>query len=61
MEAGLQKPVTAGLLVELAGRAGGVEFWQSGPIGLKVGIISSVTTISMVTALAHWPAAGVKV
>jgi hypothetical protein len=53
MEAGLQKPVTAGLLVELAGRAGGVEFWQSGPIGLKVGIISSVTTISMVTALAH--------
>ena len=53
MEAGLQKPVTAGLLAELAGRAGGVEFWQRGPIWAKVGVISLVTTMSMVTVLAH--------
>jgi hypothetical protein len=49
MEAGLQIPVIAGLLVELVGRAGGVEFWQSGPIWVKVGVISVVMTISMVT------------
>jgi hypothetical protein len=53
MEAGLQEPVITGLLVELAGKAGAVEFWHSGPIGLKVGVISSVTTISIVTVLAH--------
>jgi hypothetical protein len=61
MAAGFQVPVTAGLLVELAGNAGGVEFWQRGPMGVKVGVISVVMTISMVTALAHWPASGVKV
>jgi uncharacterized membrane protein len=59
--AGFHVPVTAGLLVELVGKAGGVEFWQSGPIWVKVGVISVVMTISMVTALAHWPASGVKV
>ena len=53
MAGGLHEPVTAGLLVELAGRAGGVEFWQSGPMGVKVGVISLVTTMSMVTVLAH--------
>jgi hypothetical protein len=59
--AGLQVPVTAGLLVELVCRAGGVEFWQRGPMGVKVGVISVVMTMSMVTVLAHWPAVGVKV
>jgi hypothetical protein len=61
MAGGLHEPVTTGLLVELVGSTGGVEFWQSGPMGLKVGVISLVMTISMVTALAHCPAAGVKV
>jgi hypothetical protein len=48
-------------LVELPGRAGAVEFWQSGPIWVKVGVISVVTSISIVISAAHWPAAGVKV
>ncbi len=60
MVAGFQVPVTAGLLVELVGRAGGVEFWQSGPIWVKVGVISGVMTMSMVTVLAHCPGSGVK-
>jgi hypothetical protein len=59
--AGLQVPEIAGLLVELVGKTGGVEFWQRGPIWVKVGVISVVMTMSMVTALAHCPAAGVKV
>ena len=61
MAAGFQVPVTAGLLVELAGSKGGVEFWQRGPMGVKVGVISVAMTMFMVTVLAHWPASGVKV
>jgi hypothetical protein len=53
MVAGFHIPVIAGLLVELTGRDGGVEFWQRGPIWVKVGVISVVTTMSMVTVLAH--------
>ena len=61
MTAGFHVPEIAGLLVELAGSKGGVEFWQSVPMGVKVGVISVVMTMSMVTALAHWPVAGVNV
>jgi hypothetical protein len=59
--AGLQVPVIAGMLVELAGRAGGVEFWHSGPIWVNVGVILVVTRIFIVAVAAHCPAFGVKV
>jgi hypothetical protein len=59
--AGLQVPVIAGMLVELAGRAGGVEFWHSGPIWVNVGIRLVVTRIFIVVEAAHCPAFGVKV
>jgi hypothetical protein len=51
--------ITAGLhvpampLFEVAGKAGAVVFWQSGPIWVKVGVISVVTSISIVTSAAH--------
>jgi hypothetical protein len=56
---GLHVPVIP--LVEVPGSAGGVEFWQRGPIWVKIGVISVVTSISIVTSAAHWPASGVKV
>jgi hypothetical protein len=43
----------AGVLFELAGNAGAVEFRHSGPIGVNVGTIEVVTTISIVVAVAH--------
>jgi hypothetical protein len=51
--AGLQVPVIAGILVELAGKDGGAEFRQSGPICEKVGVKAEVTTISIVVTTAH--------
>ncbi len=39
MVAGNQVPVMEGLLVELLGSAGGVEFRHSWPIWVKVGVI----------------------
>jgi hypothetical protein len=56
---GFQVPVIP--LFEVAGKAGGVEFRQSGPICVKVGMILDVTTILIVAAAAHWPADGVNV
>lgn len=58
---GLQVPVIAGLLVEELGNVIGVEFWQSGLMGLKVGTTGGFTTMFMVAWSAHWPASGVKV
>jgi hypothetical protein len=49
------------LLVEVAGSAGAVEFWQSGPICVKVGVGAVVITIAIVAVVPHCPAAGVKV
>ena len=43
MVAGLQVPVMA--LLEVAGSVGAVVFWQSGAIGVNVGVISGVTVI----------------
>ena len=57
--AGLQVPVI--LLVEVAGNTGGVEFWLSGPICVKVGVICVVISISIVVFPPHWPAFGVNV
>jgi hypothetical protein len=51
--AGFQVPVIAGVLVELFGSEGGVEFRQSGPICANVGTIAVVTTIFIVTVVAH--------
>ena len=57
--AGFQVPLIP--LAEADGNDGAVPFWQSGPIGVKVGVIWLVITISMVAMAAHCPAAGVKV
>ena len=51
----------AGVFVELANRAGAVEFRHRGPICANVGVIELVTTISIVAVEAHCPAAGVNV
>ena len=40
-------------LFEVFGRAGATEFWQRGPICVKVGVILVVTTISIVVEEAH--------
>ena len=57
--AGLQVPVMP--FVEVAGRAGGTEFWHSGPICVNTGVTSGSVTIAIVAVVAHWPADGVKV
>ena len=51
--AGNHVPVMAGVLVELVESVGAVLFWQSGPIGAKVGVMLLVIVISSVTTLAH--------
>jgi hypothetical protein len=43
----------AGVLFELAGSAGAVEFRHSGPICVNVGMMEVVTTISIVVVAAH--------
>jgi hypothetical protein len=43
----------AGVFVELAGSAGAVEFWHSGPICVNVGVIEVVITTSIVAGAAH--------
>ena len=57
--AGLQVPVIE--LLEVAGRAGAIEFWHSGPICVKVGVTFAVIAIIIDAVVAHWPADGVKV
>jgi len=59
--AGLQVPVMAGILVELAGSKGATDPWQRGPIWVNVGVMLFVTTMFIVAVAAHCPAAGVKV
>jgi hypothetical protein len=59
--AGLHEPVMAGMLVELAGRAGATDPWQRGPIWVNVGVMLFVTSMFIVAVAAHCPAAGVKV
>jgi hypothetical protein len=53
MVAGFQVPVIGGVLVELAGRAGAVDPWHSGPIWVNVGVMELVTTILIVAVVAH--------
>ena len=45
-------------LVELTGNNGAAEFWQSGPIGSKVGMTCGTTVMESVAVVAHWPASG---
>ena len=46
---------------ETAGNAGDVLFWQSGPIGAKVGVVLRLTAIVNVVVMAHCPGSGVNV
>ena len=59
MVAGLHVPLTP--LVDVAGKAGAVLFWHSGPIAVNVGVSSGSTVMLNVVAVAHCPASGVKV
>lgn len=47
--------------MDVAGNAGAVLFWQSGPIALNDGTICASTVMLSVVVIAHCPAAGVKV
>ena len=60
MVGGLQVPEMAGVLVELAGRAGAAEFWHRGPIWVNVGTIFVSTVMVMEAVVAHCPGSGVK-
>ena len=57
--AGLHVPVI--LLLDVAGNAGAVLPWQSGPICVNAGVIELLITMFIVAVVAHCPAAGVKV
>ncbi len=57
---GLHVPVTGGLLPELMGNTGGIEFMHKGPIRGKVGTISVTISIFIVVVEAHFPLEGVK-
>ena len=58
---GLHVPGIGVAFVELPGNTGAAEFWQSGPIALKVGVICGVIVISNVFVVAHCPTLGVNV
>ena len=51
MTAGFHVPVIPSM--ETAGRAGGVEFWQRGPMAAKVGVISAVTVMLIEDGTPH--------
>ena len=55
--AGLQVPAIPS--VEVAGKFGGVLYWQSGPIWTNVGVIFEITEISFWITQAH-SSVGVK-
>ena len=59
MVAGLQVPLM--LLLDAAGSAGGVLFWQSGLICVNVGVTWLLMAIFMVAFTAPCPAFGVNV
>jgi len=50
---GLHVPVIPGLLLEILGKTIGVEFWQSGAIGAKVGTTGGSITIVINAGSAH--------
>ena len=59
MVAGLHVPVTP--LVDVAGNAGPVLFWQSGPIAANVGVSCGSIVMLSDAVVAHCPAPGVNV
>jgi len=48
-------------LLDVVGNEGALEFWQSGPIAVNVGVICGLTVMLSVAVVAHCPADGVKV
>jgi hypothetical protein len=58
MVAGLHVPLMP--LVDVAGSADAVLFWQSGPICVNDGVICEVITTSIVVVMPHCPAFGVN-
>jgi hypothetical protein len=48
-------------LLDVAGSVGALEFWQSGPIAVNVGVTCGSMVMLRVAVVAHCPAAGVKV
>jgi hypothetical protein len=48
-------------LLEVAGSAGAILFWQSGPIAVKVGVTAGLTGMAKVVVVAHCPPVGVNV
>ena len=59
MVSGLHVPVKPS--ADFFGNAGGLEFWQRRPIGVKVGTICDVISMSIVATVPHWPPFGVNV
>ena len=59
MVAGLHVPVIP--LFDVAGNAGGIPFWHSGPICVNAGMICALTVTLSVVVVAHCPAFGVNV
>ena len=59
MVAGLHVPVLP--LVEVVGKVGGTEFWQRGPIGVKIVGSGGSMVMLIVAVVAHCPASAVKV
>ena len=57
--AGFQVPAMPSF--EVAGSAGAAEFWHSGPIASKVGVICVDIVTFNVVAMAHDPPVGVNV
>ena len=51
MTAGFHVPVIPSM--EAAGRAGGVEFWQRGPMAANVGVTSAVMVMDMEVVMPH--------
>src|SRR5512140_3205687 len=60
MVAGLQVRVMAGVLVELAGKAGAALLRHNGPIAVNSGTAGLVISMSIVAVVAHCPAVGVN-
>ena len=51
MTAGFHVPVIPSM--EAAGKAGGVEFWQRGPMAANVGVTSAVMVMDMEVVMPH--------
>ena len=57
--AGFQVPIIP--FVDVDGKPGAAEFWQSGPMRLNIGAIWLLIVTESIAVVAHCPAPGVKV